>query len=77
MHSDQSFHSPHGYWRRYWLTPRSLAEESALDTNGRHLLVEYTGCDVSILDDVERIEQLMTEAAHAANCSIVASVFGF
>jgi S-adenosylmethionine decarboxylase proenzyme len=38
-------------------------------------LVEYTGCDFQILDDVKRIEALMNEAARAAQTSIVASVF--
>jgi len=46
-----------------------------LNTRGRHLLVEYTGCDFTILDDLKRIEALMNEAARAAQTNIVASVF--
>jgi S-adenosylmethionine decarboxylase len=46
-----------------------------LKTRGRHLLVEYTGCDVNVLDDLKRIESLMLEAARAAQTNIVASVF--
>jgi len=46
-----------------------------LNTRGRHLLVEYTGCDPNVLDDLKRIESLMNEAATAARASIVASVF--
>jgi S-adenosylmethionine decarboxylase proenzyme len=46
-----------------------------LNTRGRHLLVEYTGCDASVLDDLKRIEALMNEAARAAQTNIVASVF--
>ena len=46
-----------------------------MNTRGRHLLVEYTGCDFTILDDLKRIEALMNEAARAAHTSIVASVF--
>lgn len=42
---------------------------------GRHLLVEYTGCDPSALDDVAAIEALMRDAAIAAHTKIVASVF--
>jgi S-adenosylmethionine decarboxylase proenzyme len=38
-------------------------------------LVEYTGCDSHILDDVKRIEALMNEAARAAQTNLVASVF--
>ena len=46
-----------------------------MNTRGRHLLVEYTGCDVNVLDDLKRIESLMMEAARAAQTNIVASVF--
>ena len=46
-----------------------------MNTHGRHLLVEYTGCDFQILDDVRRIEALMNEAARAAQTNLVASVF--
>ena len=46
-----------------------------MNTRGRHLLVEYTGCDFSVLDDLKRIEALMNEAARAAQTNIVASVF--
>lgn len=42
---------------------------------GRHLLVEYTGCDPSVLDDLAAIETLMRDAAIAAHTKIVASVF--
>jgi S-adenosylmethionine decarboxylase proenzyme len=38
-------------------------------------LVEYTGCDYNVLDDLKRIEALMNEAATAARATIVASVF--
>jgi S-adenosylmethionine decarboxylase len=46
-----------------------------LNTRGRHLLVEYTGCDAIVLDDLKRIEALMNDAAIAARANIVASVF--
>ena len=46
-----------------------------MNTRGRHLLVEYTGCDSSVLDDLKRIEALMNQAAKAARTNIVASVF--
>jgi S-adenosylmethionine decarboxylase len=54
---------------------RGREEVSELNTRGRHLLVEYTGCDYSVLDDLKRIEALMNEAARAARTTIVASVF--
>jgi S-adenosylmethionine decarboxylase proenzyme len=46
-----------------------------LTTHGRHLLVEYIGCDFDVLNDVARIERLMCKAAVAAQTNIVASVF--
>jgi len=46
-----------------------------LDTNSRHLLVEYSGCDTAVLDDLEAIKSMMQRAAVAANTRIVASVF--
>ena len=42
---------------------------------GRHLLVEYSGCDREILDDVECIQRLIEEAAVEAGATIVQSVF--
>ena len=50
-------------------------EAGALNTRGRHLLVEYAGCDLTVLDDLKRIETLMNDAAKAAGTNVVASVF--
>jgi S-adenosylmethionine decarboxylase proenzyme len=38
-------------------------------------LVEYTGCDTEVLDNLKRIQSLMKKAARAAHTKIVASVF--
>lgn len=46
-----------------------------MKANGRHLLVEYHECDKAVLNDVRAIERLMREAATAACCREVASVF--
>src|SRR4051812_17412892 len=46
-----------------------------LNTRGRHLMVEYTGCDRQVLNDLKRIETLMNEAAIAARANVVSSVF--
>ncbi len=46
-----------------------------MDTHGRHLLVEYSGCEPDILNDVGRIQDLMNRAARAAQTNIVASMF--
>jgi S-adenosylmethionine decarboxylase proenzyme len=41
----------------------------------RHLLVEYHGCDPDVLDDAERIPQVLRQAAEAAGASIVGCCF--
>lgn len=46
-----------------------------MNTHGNHLLVEYWGCCPDALDDRARLEQLLTEAALAADTTIVQSVF--
>ena len=46
-----------------------------MNTRGRHLLVDYSGCDGNTLDDPKHIEELMNEAARAAGARVVASVF--
>lgn len=46
-----------------------------LNTTGKHLLVEYKGCEFDALNNVNRIQELMETAARAAEASIVASVF--
>jgi S-adenosylmethionine decarboxylase len=46
-----------------------------LNTRGQHLLAEYHGCNVEVLDDLKRIESLLNEAARAAQTKVVASVF--
>lgn len=45
-----------------------------MKTTGRHLIAEYLGCDASILDDLGIIENLLIEAAHAANTRVVSSL---
>lgn len=46
-----------------------------MDTFGRHLLVEYRGCDSELLNDLDFIEVLMKRAAVAARATIVTSTF--
>jgi S-adenosylmethionine decarboxylase len=47
----------------------------ALNTFGRHLLVEYRGCNQALLDDQEALERLMIRAALSAGATIVTSSF--
>lgn len=42
---------------------------------GRHILVEFYGCDPSIMNDVAMIEQYMVEAAKEAQATVVNSTF--
>jgi len=46
-----------------------------LDTCGRHLVVEYIGCDFDALNNMDEIRELMERAARAAQMTIVTSVF--
>ena len=46
-----------------------------LQSLGRHIQIEYYGCDENIIKDNELIEKLMNEAAIVANATIVDSVF--
>ncbi|BAT70924.1 S-adenosylmethionine decarboxylase [Thermosulfidibacter takaii ABI70S6] len=42
---------------------------------GRHLLVEFYGCDPDALNDVRGIEECMVRAAEEAGATVVKSVF--
>ncbi len=42
---------------------------------GKHILAEYYGCDKTVLDSVEAVENIMTEAARAADVTIVEKCF--
>jgi len=46
-----------------------------MHTTGIHLLLEYWGCDVGVLDDLVGIKEAMTEAARATRARIVGSIF--
>jgi S-adenosylmethionine decarboxylase len=41
---------------------------------GRHLIVEYTGCDRSTLDNMALIEEYLKDAARRSGATIVRSV---
>jgi S-adenosylmethionine decarboxylase len=46
-----------------------------MDTLARHLMAELHGCDRALLNDVERLRELMLRAAKAARATVVAEVF--
>ena len=46
-----------------------------MNTFGRHLLVEYFGCNRQRLDDKRFIEDLMSQAAYAANATPLQHIF--
>ncbi|MFK7799552.1 MAG: polyamine aminopropyltransferase [Aureispira sp.] len=41
---------------------------------GKHVLVEFTGCSIDVLEDATRVEQLMRAAAEEANATIINSI---
>ncbi len=44
---------------------------AAVSTRGQHWLVEYLGCEPSLLDDAERLEALLRRAAEAARAKVL------
>lgn len=56
-------------------TTNECGEGLTLDTKGQHLLVEYHGCESTILNDPEAVEGLLRQAATAAGAHIVGSLF--
>lgn len=46
-----------------------------LDTTGQHLLVEYWNCNSEVLQDRDRLERIMRNAAVAAGATVVGVVF--
>lgn len=48
--------------------------EKLISTLGRHLVVEYNGCDPDVLDDLDQVTELMESAARNASASIVQTV---
>lgn len=45
-----------------------------MNTKGQHFLAEYWGCDTMLLDDPNRIEQILKRAASAAGATVVQTV---
>lgn len=46
-----------------------------MNSLGCHILVEFSGCEASVLDDVSKIEALMIEAAEKAGATVIQSTF--
>ncbi len=46
-----------------------------METTSRHILVEYRGCERTVLGDRDRLERLMRRAARAAGATVVGAVF--
>lgn len=55
--------------------PPALNGETETLALGRHVLIEYYGCDAAILNDGDRIRELMLEAASRSRATIVTDVF--
>jgi S-adenosylmethionine decarboxylase len=48
---------------------------TAMNALGRHILAEYYGCDIKILNDVKLIEHYMREAVVKSGATIIDSTF--
>jgi S-adenosylmethionine decarboxylase len=46
-----------------------------IPTLGRHIIVELSGCEEEVINDLSKVESLMNEAAKRANATIIKSVF--
>ncbi|MDX1389205.1 MAG: adenosylmethionine decarboxylase [Acidobacteriota bacterium] len=46
-----------------------------MNTTGRHLLVEYSGCDAGILNDPKGLEALMKRGVVAARATTLGTIF--
>ena len=44
-----------------------------MDSLGRHILVEFYGCDVTLLNKASAVKEMLEDAARAARCTIVDS----
>lgn len=46
-----------------------------MNTLGRHILAEYYGCDIDILNNLEPLKQYMLEAVKRSGATIIDSTF--
>jgi len=46
-----------------------------METLGRHLVVEYYGCDADHLDDVDVVQSALLEAAEAVGATVIGHAF--
>ncbi len=49
--------------------------KSSVKTLGRHLIAEFYGCELAVIDDVALIEQVMHDAAKAVGATVMGSAF--
>jgi S-adenosylmethionine decarboxylase len=46
-----------------------------IETLGRHVLIEYYGCNKNILENCKLIEKIMNDAARKSGATIVTNIF--
>src|SRR6056297_713817 len=46
-----------------------------MESLGQHILVEFTGCDPDVMDDVQAIEEQMMKSAERSGATIINSTF--
>ena len=56
---------------------RSVRDRLGVEALGRHLIAEFFGCDSSVLSDSKKLEEILLEAAEAANLTVIRSATHF
>jgi len=46
-----------------------------METKGRHLILEISGCDPEVLNSIEKVRSILTEAANRANAEVRETAF--
>jgi len=46
-----------------------------METKGRHLILEISGCDPEVLNSIEKVRDILTEAASRANAEVRETAF--
>lgn len=46
-----------------------------MDTKGMHLILELSGCEREIINDLDEVRRILTEAAIVANAEVLETVF--
>ena len=59
----------------YLCTRIILNKENRMRALGRHILVEFFGCEPAVMNEVAKIESAMVTAAEKAGATVINSTF--